>query len=125
RLWEVRETLREFSEELMSHMLREERILFPMIRRLEVGDRLLDFHNDSIVQPIQHMEMEHTDAGESLERMRTLTDGYTPPQWACNTYRAMLDGLARLERDMHQHVHKENSILFPRAIDLEAALCRR
>jgi len=55
-----------------------------------------------------------------LAKMRTLTDGFTPPAWACNTYRAMLDALAHLEVDLHQHVHKENNVLFPRAIALES-----
>ena len=66
------------------------------------------------------MEFEHDQAGAALKRMRELTDGYTPPDWACNTYRAMLGALARLERDMHQHVHKENNVLFPRAIAMES-----
>ena len=57
--------------------------------------------------------------------MRTLTDEYTPPTWACNTYRAMLDGLARLERDMHQHIHKEDNVLYPRAMKLETALVEK
>jgi regulator of cell morphogenesis and NO signaling len=61
------------------------------------------------------MEHEHAEAGEALQRMRDLTDGFTPPEGACNTYRAMLDALTELERDMHQHVHKENNVLFPRA----------
>jgi len=51
--------------------------------------------------------------------MRDLTDGFTPPEWACNTYRAMLDALMHLEHDLHQHVHKENNVLFPRAIEME------
>ncbi|HNT89616.1 MAG TPA: hemerythrin domain-containing protein, partial [Candidatus Hydrogenedentes bacterium] len=46
-------------------------------------------------------------------------DGYTPPDWACNSYRAVLDGLQSLERDLHQHIHKENNILFPRAVAME------
>ena len=66
------------------------------------------------------MESEHDQAGGALAKMRELTDGFTPPDWACNTYRAMLDALAQLELDLHQHVHKENNILFPRAIALEA-----
>ena len=66
------------------------------------------------------MEMEHDQAGAALAKIRDLTDGFNPPDWACNTYRAMLDALAHLERDLHQHVHKENNILFPHAIALES-----
>jgi regulator of cell morphogenesis and NO signaling len=65
------------------------------------------------------MEHEHDGAGSALERLRELTDGYIPPSWACNTYRALLDALAHLERDMHRHIHKENSVLFPRALAME------
>ena len=79
---------------------------------------------DAIKQLIGRMEAEHDAAGEALATMHAATDGYQPPEWACNTYRAMLDGLAQLERDMHQHVHKENNILFPRAARQEALLSR-
>jgi regulator of cell morphogenesis and NO signaling len=65
------------------------------------------------------MVREHEDAGEALAKMRVLTRDYTPPEDACNTYRAMLDALEELEGDMHRHVHKENFILFPGAVALE------
>jgi regulator of cell morphogenesis and NO signaling len=107
--------------EMSSHMMKEEQILFPMIRRLEACESLPIFHCGSITNPIRRMETEHHDVGGALERIRTLTDSYWPPQWACNTYRAMLDALAHLERDMHQQVHKEDNVLFPRAIALELA----
>jgi regulator of cell morphogenesis and NO signaling len=68
------------------------------------------------------MTAEHDDAGEALRRMRELTDDYTPPPTACGTYRVMLENLAALEQDMHRHVHKENSILFPGALDAERRL---
>jgi regulator of cell morphogenesis and NO signaling len=67
------------------------------------------------------MEHEHDSAGAALERMRELTDGYAVPADACNTYRALLHALEQLETDMHVHVHKENSILFARAIEAERA----
>jgi regulator of cell morphogenesis and NO signaling len=67
------------------------------------------------------MESDHATTGAALERVRTLTAGYTPPPSACNSYRAMLDGLETLERDLHRHIHEENNILFPRAIELETA----
>ena len=60
-------------------------------------------------------------AGGPLEQLRELTDGYTPPDWACNTFRALLDALHELELELHQHIHKENNILFPKALDLETA----
>jgi regulator of cell morphogenesis and NO signaling len=65
------------------------------------------------------MESEHDDSGHSLERLHELSSGLTPPPDACNTFRAMLDGVRELELDLHQHIHKENNILFPKAIELE------
>lgn len=116
RLHEVRKVLFSLSAEMASHMKKEERILFPMIRQLETSDALPEFHCGAIANPIRQMEMEHHDAGAALHQMRILTDNYMPPDWACNTYRVLLDGLRQLELDMHQHVHKEDNVLFPRAI---------
>ncbi len=65
------------------------------------------------------MEHEHQHAGDELSQIRDLTQHYSPPRDACPTYLAMLEGLHELERNMHQHVHKENNILFPRAIQME------
>ena len=65
------------------------------------------------------MEAEHDQAGSALERLRELTDNFTPPDWACNTYRVLLDSLNHLECDLHQHIHKENNVLFPRALEME------
>ncbi len=125
RLNEVRQTLLGFAAELSSHMMKEEQVLFPMIRQLDASETLPAFHCGSLNNPIRQMELEHHDAGAALERMRALTDEYTPPSWACNTYRAMLDELSHLERDMHQHVHKEDNVLFPRAVKLESELAER
>lgn len=112
-----------FAAELASHMMKEEQMLFPLIRSLESGDPAphADRCGPGIANPIRVMEHEHDDAGEALARMRELSAGFTPPPDACNTFRAMLDGLAELEADMHRHVHKENSILFPRALAMEGA----
>jgi len=122
RLTAIRRTFLALSDEMTSHMMKEEQILFPMIRRLDASETALAFHCGSLANPIAQMEHEHDEAGSALERLCTLTDGYTPPDWACNTYRAMLDALSQLEQDMHQHVHKENNILFPRALGREAQL---
>jgi len=111
-----------FAAELESHMMKEEQILFPLIRHLDKGGERPAVGPSSVSAPIRVMEHEHDDAGRALARMSELSGGFTPPQGACNTFRAMLDGLARLERDMHQHVHKENNVLFPKAAELEAEL---
>ncbi len=120
RLAQLRDTFLGFAAGMNSHMMKEEQILFPMIRHLAASATAPNFHCGSLANPIRQMEREHDEAGFALARHRELTDQYTPPDWACNTYRAMVDGLASLERDMHQHVHKENNILFPRAIQREA-----
>jgi regulator of cell morphogenesis and NO signaling len=123
-LGEVQATFAELRAELEPHMMREECVLFPAIRYLEANGRPMQFPFGSLNNPIRAMVEEHDHAGDALARLRLLTGDYAIPPGACNTYRVMLEGLAALERDMHQHVHKENNILFPRAIDLEASLAR-
>ena len=108
--------------ELSSHMDKEEQILFPMIKALEGAESVAEFHCGSIENPIAAMEDEHDSAGRALSKLRTLTHDYELPDEACNTYRVWLDGLRELEADMHRHIHKENSILFPKAIHHQAAI---
>jgi len=119
RLRGVRDVFVALSEEFFSHMMKEERILFPMIRELDASEDAPAFHCGTLAGPIRRMEMEHEEVGSALERLRELTGGFAPPDWACSTYHAMLDGLTRLEHDTHQHIHKENNVLFPRALEME------
>ncbi len=93
--------------ELEEHMVKEERILFPMI---------MAGQGASATGPIAVMEHEHESAGQALKTLRELTDDYRVPDGACNTWRALWHGLAALEEDMHQHIHLENNILFPRSL---------
>lgn len=109
-----------FRSELEDHMTKEERVLFPRIRRLERGGE--GFPRGGIRGPISCMEHEHENAGKALAEFRRLTNSYEPPSAACATYLVMLHALRDLEQDMHAHVHKENSVLFPRAITLEQNL---
>jgi regulator of cell morphogenesis and NO signaling len=122
RLEQVRQTFLELSAEISSHMMKEEQVLFPLVRQLEASDEAPVFHCGSLANPIRQMEVEHDGAGGALKSLRSLTDGYEPPEWACNTYRAMLDALVQLETDLHQHIHKENNVLFPRVLEKEAKL---
>ncbi len=94
--------------ELLDHMMKEERILFP---RLQMGQ--------PVAAPIQVMEREHDDAGRVLKKLRSLTDDYCAPAEACATWRALLAGLEQLEQDLHDHIHLENNILFqgPHRVD--------
>jgi regulator of cell morphogenesis and NO signaling len=115
RLKEVAETVAVLANEMFSHMAKEENVLFPLVRQLDSGapDQ---FHCGSIANPIRQMEHEHEFAGNAVARLRELTDGFRPDADACNTHRALLGGLEEFESDLHRHVHKENNILFPRAL---------
>lgn len=117
-LVELRDVYAGFAGEMMEHMMKEEKVLFPWIRSLAAGQAP---PRAGIQNPVRVMMAEHEDSGAALEKMRGLTHGFAPPPEACNTYRAMLQGLAELEADTHTHVHKENSILFPMAVKLEEA----
>jgi regulator of cell morphogenesis and NO signaling len=116
-------------EELESHMLKEERVLFPYVERLEAlaadGQQLPASPFGSIQAPIGMMEHEHETAAQALRRLRELTAGYAPPADACNTFRGLYHGLAELEKALHEHIHLENNVVFPRAARLEEELsCR-
>ena len=119
---EVQQVFAALRSELEPHMFKEEQVLFPAIRRLEQSETQPTFPFGTVANPIRMMEHEHDTAGNALDRIRELTCDYAVPADACNTYRAALDGLRALEGDMHLHVHKENSILFPRAVEREGAL---
>jgi regulator of cell morphogenesis and NO signaling len=121
-LAEIRDTFLGLQAELMSHMMKEERVLFPICRAMEQGNAAAVSHCGTVENPIRQMIHEHDDAGDALARIRELTQNYVPPAEACNTYRAMYDALRELEQDMHRHVHKENSILFPKAAEVERKL---
>lgn len=93
--------------ELESHMQKEEAVLFPMLRQ---------GHGAHASGPIQVMEAEHEEHGENLLRLRELATDFVPPPVACGTWRALYLGLAELERDLMQHIHLENHVLFPRVL---------
>jgi regulator of cell morphogenesis and NO signaling len=118
-LAELQQVFTGLRAELEPHMFKEERILFPAIRQLEQSSTRPMFPFGTLDNPIRMMEHEHDNAGNALEQIRLLTKDFQPPEDACHSYRAMLDELSDLESNMHQHVHKENNILFPRARALE------
>ena len=112
--------------ELTNHLRKEEEILFPYIVAAEAHRRggpagpAACF--GSVGNPIRQMEAEHEGAGEALAQIRKLTGDYALPDDACPTFRALYEELQRMEADLHQHIHLENNILFPRAIAAESAL---
>ena len=105
-------------DELNSHLLKEEQILFPYIKQIESnGQRRAMF--GSVRNPIHMMEIEHDSAGEALRELRQITNQFTAPEEGCFSYKTLYQGLVEFEADLHQHIHLENNILFPRAIELE------
>jgi regulator of cell morphogenesis and NO signaling len=121
----IQATLLRLSDELTPHLAKEELVLFPYVAKLEraIADgspRPLGCFG-TVASPIAMMTQEHDDAGMLLEALRTRSNQYTTPEGACPTYHAFFDGLREFEQDLHQHVHLENNILFPRAIAMEAA----
>ncbi len=119
-LRDVRVAFAELRAELEPHMMKEEGILFPAVRALEQASHQIAFPFGSVQNPIRMMEHEHDNAGQGLRRLRDLTGGFAAPDDACNAYRGLYKALAKFEADLHQHIHKENNILFPRAAELEA-----
>lgn len=112
--------------ELKSHMMKEERMLFPYFKALVGAKRgegtFTPPSFGSAQSPILIMEAEHQAAGDELYAIRSKSDNYIPPKDACTTYRVSFKELQQFEQDLHQHVHLENNILFPKAIALEREL---
>jgi regulator of cell morphogenesis and NO signaling len=125
-LAQVREVFFAVSAEMAAHMVKEENILFPFILELAAakkdGATLPRGPFGTVINPIRIMEDDHQLVGELVARLRALTNGYQPPEDGCTTYRLCYDELARFEADLHRHVHLENNVLFPRAIELEQGL---
>jgi regulator of cell morphogenesis and NO signaling len=121
----IQETLARLDEELSQHLAKEEAILFPYIIELEraAATKSAQPHGcfGTVAHPIAMMTQEHDAAGEFLAEIRRLSHNFVTPADACPTYHAFYDGLKEFEQDLHQHIHLENNILFPRAIDLEAS----
>ena len=121
----MQKLLAQLDEELIHHLGKEEHVLFPFIAKLEGALISGGAHPEAcfgtIESPIAMMTSEHDAAGALLAELRRLSDNYTTPVEACPTYHAYYDGLKEFEQDLHQHIHLENNILFPRAIAMEAA----
>jgi len=120
----IQTLLAQLDEEMTQHFAKEEAVLFPYIASLErsttTGTAKPKNCFGTIANPIAMMTEEHDAAGVLLAEIRQLSNQFTPPEGACPTYHAFYDGLNEFERDLHQHIHLENNILFPRAINLES-----
>lgn len=122
----IRELFVALSQELFAHMMKEEQVLFPFLQKMELA---AGTHTappcscfGSVGAPIARMLADHDDAGALTEKMRSLSGDYEAPDGACPSYRGLYHGLQEFERDLHRHVHLENNILFPRALELERKL---
>lgn len=111
------------AQELATHMMKEEMVLFPYIVRLEeaalAGEPPVPPPFGTVRNPVRMMENEHESAGEALRELRSLSNGYTAPADACLSYRTLYETLSDFEADLHRHIHLENNVLHPRAVELE------
>jgi len=125
-LLKIKEEFNASAGELAAHMKKEELILFPFIRKMtkaKLENAKVDAaHFGTVKNPIQMMMSEHTVEGHRFMKIEELTNNYTPPQDACNTYRVSFALLKEFEQDLHLHIHLENNILFPKAIEIEKEL---
>lgn len=114
------------SQEMRMHMMKEEQLLFPYIADMEEAVR--SKHRPpsamfgTVQNPVAAMIIEHEASGQALEKIREITNGYTVPPDGCPSYRALYQALPAFTADMHQHIHLENNILFPRSVELESDL---
>ena len=120
-LIELQELILTFAAELHDHMVREERVLFPWLRRLERKTEIQSGPPWSVRRPISCMIHDHDDVAEAFRSMRRLTPDFIPPRDACGSLQELYSLLRQLEQDTHVHLHKENNILFPAGVKAEAA----
>lgn len=122
-LLELKSTFQKVCDDLGPHMMKEEMVLFPYIVELERNQALQISGRGpafgTVANPVRMMKVEHEEVGELLAKMRELTNDYTLPDGACPSFTALYHRLGDFERDLHQHIHLENNLLFPRAIELE------
>ncbi len=120
---EINKLFHDIAAELNQHMHKEEMILFPYIKQLseakKAGEKMDAPPFGTIQNPINMMEAEHDGAGDIIHKIAELTNNFTPPEDACNTFRALYASLEEFQNDLFQHIHLENNILFPKAIRLE------
>ena len=128
-LMAIHSTFHGLGQELTMHMMKEENVLFPYIERMEEAvlqhEPILPPPFGTVANPVRMMEHEHQDAGVALKTLRATSQDYTPPEDACTSFRALYTALANFEKDLHQHIHLENNVLFPRALAMENGPQRR
>ncbi|NJB81530.1 iron-sulfur cluster repair di-iron protein [Wenyingzhuangia aestuarii] len=120
-LLEIRDLFLASAEELTAHMQKEEAIVFPFAKQIAMvkGNPIEKPFFETLENPIDCMKHEHDNEGERFRKIAALSNDYTPPKEACNTYKVVFAMLKEFEEDLHMHIHLENNILFPKAIALE------
>lgn len=125
-IYQIKDLFEKTIENLAQHMKKEELLLFPFIRKMEEakrsGELLQKPPFDSLESQINEMEDEHMSEGDRLREIERLSNNYTPPEDACNTFRVTYTLLKEFENDLHLHIHLENNILFPKSIQMEEQL---
>lgn len=121
----VQQAYEALRSDLEPHLMKEERVLFPMVRQLAAATTSPSFHCATLTNPIRVMLTEHDRAGELLAQLRTATGDHLPPADACASYRDLYASFALLEADTHLHIHKENNVLFPAVVAKEQELAAR
>ncbi len=122
----IEELFAKIGREMIMHMQKEEQILFPYIdtveRAIKGKGSIEPPFFQTVRNPIQAMMREHDSAGDLARQIRTASGDYTPPADACASFKALYEDLKRFELDLHEHVHLENNVLFPRAVEAETAI---
>jgi len=122
-LEQLRRTFIALKTDIEMHLAKEEQILFPLIRQMDAYQQgqgpVPEVHCGTVANPIGQMEFEHDQAGRLLAEIRATTSDFQLPEDACETFLALYDGLRDLEADLHEHIHLENNILFPEAVEAE------
>jgi regulator of cell morphogenesis and NO signaling len=122
----IQDMFRDLAEGLLVHMRKEEAVLFPYIGQVDAAasGRLPVplSHFGSVQNPVRMMMFEHDRDGATLKKLRELSSDYTAPADACPSFKGLYAGLEDLERDLHRHIHLENNVLFPRAVDMETSM---
>jgi|SRR5690348_7719708 len=122
----IEELFEKIARDMIMHMQKEEQILFPYIDAVEratrAGGPVEPPSFQAVRNPIQAMMREHDSAGDLVRQIRSATNGYSLPEHACASFQALYEDLQRFESDLHEHVHLENNVLFPRGIEAEAAI---
>ncbi|MGV9004499.1 iron-sulfur cluster repair di-iron protein [Flavobacterium sp.] len=122
-LFEINELFIGCANELAQHMKKEENVLFPFIKQMEnalrTGQAIEQPHFGTVENPIAMMKHEHENEGDRFVKIAEITNNYTPPSDACNTYKVTFAMLQEFEQDLHKHIHLENNILFPKAIEMQ------